>query len=277
MPDLLTCRTLVTILLEGQPVVCNMMALQKWSPKTHEALSYSASHSNGNPMKSFALISLGVAGGVLAIHDTSAAVLTLEEYAFNLDGVLTANAFPASVNGAGFDTGTGLGSVQVSVSGVGVHYLGMFVDHEIDEASNTFFNETGTALGLPSAGQSWEVDEPGWVDGDIYDNLTAGTLDNASGASIYGATVFPDDVSMALAHGFVLGAGESAELTFTLGLVPPAGGFYLVHTDSDSDASIYFSSTLTLTNIPEPALAWLPMALAGLGMARTRVGSRRTT
>jgi hypothetical protein len=67
---------------------------------------------------------------------------------------------------------------------------------------------------------------------------------------------------MALGYEFILAAQESAMLTFTLGLVPPAGGFYLVHTDPDSDASIYYSSTLTI--IPEPDLAWLPMALAGL-------------
>jgi hypothetical protein len=218
-------------------------------------------------------MSVSLVAGALATPGASAAVLTLADYAFNVDGVLTPGAFPAGVNGAAFDTTTGLGSVQVTVSDPGAHYVGMFVDHEVDEAINTFFNELGAAIGAPAAGQSWELDEPGWINGDIYDNLTAGTLDNAIGVSLYGNTVFPEDVSMAMAYDFALGAGESAQLTFTLGLVPPAGGFYLMQNDPDSAASIYFSSTLTI--IPEPGLAWLPLALAGLGMAWLH-GRRRT-
>lgn len=213
-------------------------------------------------MKPSALIPVGLALGALAVPSASAAVISLFDYALNLDGVVTAAAFPPGANGAGFDTSTGLGSVQVTLAGVGVHYVGMFADHEIDEAVNTFFNETGSAVGAPSAGQSWEIDEPGFVNGDIYDHLTAGTFDNAIGLSIYGNTTFPDDVSMALAHRFALGAGESAALTFTLGLVPPPGGFYLVQSDPDSATSLYFSSTLAI--IPEPGLAWLPLACAGL-------------
>jgi hypothetical protein len=206
---------------------------------------------------------VGIAMGSLAAPGATAQVVSMFDYALNLDGVLTANAFPARVNGAAFDTSTGLGSVQVSVATPGVHYVGMFVDHEVDETLNGFSNETGTTVGLPTVGQSWEIDEPGYLTGDIYDNFTAGTLDNALGLSTYGNTVFPDDVSMALAHGFLLASGESAEVLFTLGLVPPASGFYLVHTDPESAASLYFSSKLTV--IPEPELAWLPMALAGLG------------
>lgn len=224
-------------------------------------------------MKSVSLLTVGLAMGSLAAPGATAAVLSLFDYAFNLDGVFTANALPTGVNGAAFDTSTGLGSVQVSVATPGVHYVGMFVDHEMDENLNGFSNETGAGVGLPAAGQSWEIDEPGYVTGDIYDNVTTGTLDNALGLSIYGNTAFPDDVSMALAHGFALAPGESAEIRFTLGLVPPASGFYLVHTDPESAASLYFSSTLTV--IPEPELAWLPMALAGLGAMW--VGKRRRT
>lgn len=226
-------------------------------------------------MKRSVLIAASFALGTLAAPPLArAAVIALFDYALNLDGAVTANSFPGGVSGAAFDTVTGLGSVQVTVSGPGVHYAGMFVDHEIDEAVNTYFNETGAAAGVPSAGQSWEVDEPGYISGDIYGNLAAGTLDNALGVSVFGNTTFPDDVSMALAHDFTLGVGESAELVFTLGLVPPAGGFYLTQTDPDSDTSLYFSSTLMI--IPEPSLAWLPFVGAGLATVWIlRSGGRR--
>jgi hypothetical protein len=207
-------------------------------------------------------MSVSLAVGALAVPVAEAAVVSLYDFAFNLNGVLTSAAFPGGVNGAGLNLATGLGSVQVSLSGAGPHYVAMFVDHEIDEAINTFSNEIATPQGTPASGQTWQVDEPGWANGDIYANLTAGALDNAVGVSIFDNTVFPDDVSMALAHGFTLSASESAQLTFTLGLVPPAGGFYLAHTDPDSASSIYFSSTLTIA--PEPALAWLPLAGAGV-------------
>jgi hypothetical protein len=141
-------------------------------------------------MKRSVLIPVSLAVAALTAPRAPAAVIALFDFAFNVDGVLTANAFPAGVNGAGFDTGTGLGSVQVTVSGAGVHYVGMFVDHEIDETANTFFNETGAPAGVLPAGLSWEVDEPGFVTGDIYDNLTAGALDNGVGVSVGGNTVF---------------------------------------------------------------------------------------
>lgn len=213
-------------------------------------------------MRISVLISVSCAVAALALPNTEAAVISLFDFAFNVDGVVTPGAFPAGVSGAAFDTSAGLGSVHITLGGGGPHYVAMFVDHEIDEAVNTFYNEVGAVGGLPPSGQTWEIDEPGWINGDIYANFEARALDNALGVSLFGNTVFPDDVSMALAQSVLLGASESAELTLTLGLVPPRSGFYLVHTDPDSVASIYFSSTLTV--IPEPAAAWLPLTCAGL-------------
>jgi hypothetical protein len=40
---------------------------------------------------------------------------------------------------------TGLGSIAVTVQGGGAHFVGVFVDHEIDEAVNGFANEYGIA------------------------------------------------------------------------------------------------------------------------------------
>lgn len=61
----------------------------------------------------------------------------------------------------------------------GLRFL-VFLDAEIDGSTNTFFNEYGEMIGVAGPGVSWEIDEPGFVFGDIVDHLLAGTLDNAN-------------------------------------------------------------------------------------------------
>lgn len=220
---------------------------------------------------------LGAAALALSTSpSTSAATIELYEYAFNLDGVITNSAvpspLPSGVNIAGFDTTTGLGQITITFSGVGNHYVGLFVDHEIDEGTNTFFNETGSATGAAVAGLSWEVDEPGYVLGDIYDNFIAGTLGNDIGFAQF------DDVSMALGWNFTLASDETASIDFSIALAAPGGGFYLTQFDPDSQASLYFSSALTIrgggTPIPEPgSLALVALGLAGAWQTRRRQGA----
>ena len=180
------------------------------------------------------------------LTSSNAVTITLAEFAFNIDGVVTNGSAPAGVNISGFDTGTGLGTILMTLSGAGAHYCSLFVDHEIDESSNTFFNEFGTAAGAPVAGQSWEIDEPGYVFGDIYTNFVAGTLDNSSGVSPNS----PDDVSMALGWNVTLASWESATAYFTLSETAPTSGFYLTHSDPDSGGAVYFSSALNVTGSP---------------------------
>jgi hypothetical protein len=183
--------------------------------------------------------------------------ISLFDWAGNIDGTISS---PPGMDVSAFDHITGLGIISVTVSGTGSHYVGLFVDHEIDEAINTYFNETGATSGSPAAGQSWEIDEPGFVDGDIYGNLEAGDLDNGIGTSIYGNTTFPDDVSMAMGWDFDV-ADVPAIITFSLSDIAPLSGFYLVHHDPDSSASIYFSSTLVA--IPAPGALMLGAIGAG--------------
>jgi len=196
----------------------------------------------------------------------------------NIDGGFSSPLFgdpiPAGVNVAGFDTTTGLGSISVAVSGAGGHFIGLFVDHDIDEASNTFFNEFGSVTGAPVAGESWEIDEPGFVFGDIYTNLQSNSLDNTNGVPAGSE----DDVSMALGWDYTLAAGETSAITFLISENLPSSGFYLTQTDPDSAASIYFSSTLTIRGtggavIPEPgtlALYGMGLGIAGLWGANRR-------
>ena len=180
--------------------------------------------------------------------------VVLFEWIFNIDGTISdsllGDPVPPGVSDAGFNYSTGLGTLTVSVSGAGSHVVGLFLDHEIDE--------------------------PEYVFGDIYTNFTAGTLDDSNGVP----SSSPDDVSMALLWNFLLAAGETATLTFTVTDVAPLSGFYLSQTDPDSPYAIYMTGGLGITGgpvgVPEPtSLIILAAGLAGLAAASLRSRSSR--
>jgi hypothetical protein len=112
-----------------------------------------------------------------------------------------------------------------------------FLDGEIDEQRNTFFNEYGTADGTAGHGSGdrwadwWQIDEPGFLQGQVMANLLGGTLSNSNAIP---ATA-PDDVSMAL--GFDLGRIRSGE-QITINVMVSENGastgtLALVHHDLD--------------------------------------------
>lgn len=208
-----------------------------------------------------------------ASANTQASVLY--DYAFNVDGTVTAGT-PGSVDPTvlGLDA-SGLGTMTFTFSSAGSHNFVSFFDFEIDEPNNTFFNEYGSTGGTLAAGQSWEIDEPGYVFGDIYDNMLAGSLDNTNAVSAGDE----DDVSFAMGWSFLLEADETATLTLTLSDILDTTGFYLQHTDDevgpnfDQSESVYFWSTLSIasTSVPEPsAFALMGIGLLGVGLARRR-------
>ena len=201
------------------------------------------------------------------VSEVSALEINLFDWAFNIDGTLyeasNSDPLPGNINASGFDLLSGLGTVTITSTGAGSHSVIAFFDHEIDETINTFYNEYGSVNGTPAAGQSWEIDEPGYVFGNIYDNFTVGALDNSNGVP----SSAPEDVSMALGWNFILGAGETAYLNLLFSTNAPTSGFYLVQTDPDSNANLYFSSTLDIksSSVPEPGLLFLlATGLAGL-------------
>jgi hypothetical protein len=213
--------------------------------------------------------------GLLVCFGASGASATVDlfEYAFNIDGAISditlGDPLPGGVNIGAFDEATGLGTITITLTGAGSHYVAAFFDHEIDETLNTYFNEYGAVSGSPAPGQSWEIDEPGYVFGDIYANFVAGTLDNTNAVPASA----PDDVSMAMGWDFTVAPGDTAQITLRLSATAPSG-FYLQQTDPDSQYSIYYSGTLgeAVVPVPEPGTLLLVVTgLAGLAGLRRRM------
>jgi hypothetical protein len=193
----------------------------------------------------------------------------LFEWTFNVNGTVydsfVPDTLPASFDTSGFDFTTGLGSIVVTLTSGS--YFGAFFDHEIDETVNGFSNEFGATSGALPAGMSFEIDEPGYVFGDIWTNLGTGTLDDSIGVP----AAAPDDVSMALGWNFLLAPGETATFVLNLTETAPAGGFFLQQSDPDTGANVFFAGGLTITGgggqegVPEPG-TWILM-LSGFGLA----------
>jgi hypothetical protein len=241
-----------------------------------------------------ALFASVAAALLLAPGGALAATIELREIAFNVGGTVYDSLGPPvsdpgapGLNDSGFDYSTGLGTLVFTVTGTGTSSVIAFVDFDIyDGNTDTFFDDfvPNEAVKLP-LGVDWEVDEPGYLGdptfGDIYANLTAGTLDNER----FNGVAQPDgqDVSMAIAQSVSLLAGQTAFITFALALNDP-GGFRLQQTSASGD-TIFFSSTVRIDGDGDPGPAPIPepgtMALFGAGALigvyklRRRAGSRQ--
>jgi len=228
---------------------------------------------------------IGFAFFSLTSLSANAAIIGLYDWGVNIDGTvseigLLGDPIPGSVDVSGFNQTSGLGRIDIFFSGAGAHNALTFVDHEIDEAINTFFNENGTSSGgALGAGQTAEIDEPGFVFGDIYTNFLNNSLDNTN-------SLLPgneDDVSMAIGWDFTLGADEVAVASFFTSLTNDSGGlFTLEQNDPDSSpvgaqggTSIFFWSDLDIgpAGLPEPGTLGLALfgMLSAFGLRRRKL------
>ncbi len=231
----------------------------------------------------------------LAAFSSHAGTIDLKDFAFNVDGTFSAAAVPVGVDVSAFNMTTGLGIISATITGTGDHFFGGWFDHEIDQALNTPFNETGAAHGVPAADQYWEIDEPGFgsptngsaglpYTGDIYWNIENSYAPSYPGDVFLDNQVFydwndnqtltpPDDVSMAMGWEFTLADTEQMLIELVLSDTAPLSGFYLSHSDDTSPDQIFFSGSLFKSSIPAPepsVLLLFGVGLLGLGSIRRR-------
>lgn len=246
----------------------------------------------------FALIILlfGVISSPLALH---AGTISLQDFAVNVNGTSydynnlgdTDPTTLTGMNATGFSSyttgdtlGTGLGSLIYTFNAApGAYFVNFYFDLS---AGVPFYNEFGTAVGAPPAGTSWEIAQVNPSVGGIQfwsgaSETFPNSLDNTNHVPGTGdnyllncASNCNADVAMALGYSFVLGAGEQAVITITLGTVVPQG-FYLQQThpvdanlpDNAVEQNLYLHGGLNIQpipvggEVPEPAY-WPIMGMA---------------
>ncbi|MBF7073463.1 hypothetical protein ISG33_08655 [Glaciecola sp. MH2013] len=193
--------------------------------------------------------------------------IILNEWVLNINGSVSESANGDELPGISSSLNSaGLGNITLEFTNPGDYFALAYFDFEIDEANNTFFNEYGSVFGTPSEGQSWEIDEPGYIFGDIYDNVFDGFLDNTNSVPENSN----DDVSFAIGWDFTLLNDQIASLSFTLSDMLNTSGFHLLHVDDEVGSSfsdtetVYFWSALSIedTNVNPPSEANAPSIFA---------------
>jgi hypothetical protein len=233
--------------------------------------------------------------------------VALQDYLFNVNGTsycpdaaCGGSLLPGGLDSSAFDFSSGLGTLvwTFKPGAPGAYFFDAFFDHDLHAP---FFNEYGAVNGSPAAGMSWQIDEPGFGDGNrlgtIFDNAMANVLDNTNhvpgtssnflntcGGNGGGPAnaACNNDVSLAMGFNFVLAADEQVVLTLATSILRPGGGFFLQQRDPDSPGDdLFLTGTLEMraappATVPEPAsLLLMGAGLLSAGWARRSRGVTR--
>lgn len=182
--------------------------------------------------------------------------------------------FDATLSGDASDLLLTYSFTNTLASAVDDVFFVSFVDAEIAEPVNSFFNEYATTAGSLAPGQGFEVDEPGFAFGDIFQHVQAGALDDTNALP---DAANADDVSIAMSWELgSIGAGETRAIEVLLSEDGDSiGTFSVTQRDGGRNAS---PTRLTMSGrpaspaapIPEPRGALLFSVGALFVLARTR-------
>ncbi len=239
------------------------------------------------------LISLTLcAATFVALSLPASADVGLADWCVDVNGDTTtacngAGSGSASIDLSKFDTtlepgSNTLGSITVTL-GAGVEGAAVYMDYDVDYSTLGFDQDSGAAVGTPSATQSWDLDTPPnpfneltspGENTPLSDTNTVGTY----GSSLNGAPCC--DVSWALQElGYVDPTLFSGiVITFTVSTTAPTSGFYLSQTNGVTGDTIYLSDSYTLTPLgrsgsptPEPmSIVLFGTLVAGVLFLRKR-------
>ena len=191
------------------------------------------------------------------------------------DGGASSNVFGGTINLVSFDANlepalNGLGSVTISLgTGNGQSAL-FYADYDLDFATVGSFDDSSATHGALPVGVTYELDDPN--SGNLFNDFAGNTLGNTNNV---GTPSGPPneccDAAFALGlNGLNVAAGGSGSVTFTVGTVAPASGFYIQQTNTTLGDSIYLSALVTITNptgppsVPEPSTFALAAGSLGL-------------
>lgn len=164
-------------------------------------------------------------------------------------------AFTSSQTILGVD-GLRLDYAFTAASAMALTGAAVYLDADINQDANTWFNERGEAIVAAGGATSWEIDEPGFGSsyvGDIYGNYQNGTFDN----TVFGGqTDMVEDVSLGLAFDFGnLGAGDQLLLQILISesFIGSGWGTQLHQWDESDGAlgdNLYFAGRFSIQRVP---------------------------